>query len=155
MRSRELVNAMNLLFSRGITVRNQSVFQRGVNDTPEQMIELAKRLSHINVQSYYVYICDLVRGTETFEPRLLPAFESKSVRGITAGYNTPLFVVDAPEVVESVTLTVTSITTGRLESPSTAPSVKEGQFFTYMDPLRSLAPKFRRIGVTPRKQRRW
>ena len=55
--------ACNLLMERGITVRNQSVFQRGVNDTAEAMTELVRRLGFINVHPYYVYIHDLVQGT--------------------------------------------------------------------------------------------
>ena len=50
------------LFERGITVRNQSVLQRGVNDTPETMTLLVKRLGHVNVHPYYVYVHDLVQG---------------------------------------------------------------------------------------------
>ena len=37
-------DAMNRLFQRGITVRNQSVLQRGVNDTAEAMTDLVRRL---------------------------------------------------------------------------------------------------------------
>ena len=146
-------DAMNLLFSRGITVRNQSVFQRGVNDTSEQMIELTKRLSHINVQSYYVYIHDLVRGTEDLRTTVATGVRvEKSVRGITAGYNTPLFVVDAPGgggKRDAHSYEHYDRETGI--SVYTAPSVKEGQFFTYMDPLRSLAPQIQKDWNDPKK----
>jgi lysine 2,3-aminomutase len=37
---------MNRLFERGMIVRNQSVLQRGVNDTPETMRLLVKRLGY-------------------------------------------------------------------------------------------------------------
>ena len=57
-------DAMNKLFERGITVRNQSVLQRGVNDSPETMTLLVKRLGHVNVHPYYVYVHDLVKGVE-------------------------------------------------------------------------------------------
>src|SRR4051812_8797721 len=40
--------AMNKLMERGITVRNQSVLQRGVNDTIDTMRLLTKRLGHVN-----------------------------------------------------------------------------------------------------------
>ena len=49
-------DAMNVLFERGITSRNQSVMQRGVNDRVQTMQRLVKRLSYINVHPYYVYI---------------------------------------------------------------------------------------------------
>ena len=40
------------------------MLQRGVNDTVEAMISLVRRLSYCNVQPYYVYMHDLVRGVE-------------------------------------------------------------------------------------------
>ncbi|MBV9102209.1 MAG: KamA family radical SAM protein, partial [Candidatus Eremiobacteraeota bacterium] len=57
-------NAIRVLFERGIVVRNQSVLIRGVNDTPEVMQLLTRRLSYINVHPYYVYMHDMVRGVE-------------------------------------------------------------------------------------------
>ena len=146
-------DAMSRLFERGITVRNQSVFQRGVNDSPESMIELTRRLSHINVQSYYVYVHDLVRGTEDLRTTVATAVRvEKTVRGITAGYNTPLFVVDAPG--GGGKRDVHSYEHYDREtgiSVYTAPSVKKNQFFTYMDPLRSLAPSVQKDWSEPKK----
>jgi lysine 2,3-aminomutase len=138
-------DALNLLFERGIIVRNQSVFQHGVNDSTSAMIELTRRLSYINVQSYYVYIHDLVRGTEDLRTPLSRALEvEKSLRGTTAGFNTPTFVVDAPggggkRAAHSFELY--DAETGI--SVYTAPSVKPGQFFLYFDPARSLSPGMR------------
>ena len=133
-------DAMNLLFSRGVKVRNQSVFQNGVNDTVESMVSLVKDLSHINVQPYYVYVHDLTGGTEDMRTSVQTAIKvEKSVRGITAGFNTPLFVVDAPGG------------GGKRDAHSyewydkdsgisgwEAPMVKPDQKFLYFDPLHSL-----------------
>jgi len=89
--------AMNKLFDRGITVRNQSVLQRGVNDDAKAMGLLVKRLSYVNVHPYYVYVHDLVKGVENLRTTVQTATEiEKQVRGMTAGFNTPVFVVDAP-----------------------------------------------------------
>ncbi|MGB1015706.1 MAG: KamA family radical SAM protein, partial [Nannocystaceae bacterium] len=89
--------AMDRLFVAGVTVRNQSVLQRGVNDCPDAMQLLIKRLSYINVHPYYVYVHDLVKGVEELRTTLDDALEiEKQVRGLTAGFNTPTFVVDAP-----------------------------------------------------------
>jgi len=133
-------DAMNLLFSRGVKVRNQSVFQNGVNDTVESMVSLVKDLSHINVQPYYVYVHDLTGGTEDMRTSVQTAIKvEKSVRGVTAGFNTPLFVVDAPGG------------GGKRDAHSyewydkysgisvwEAPMVKPDQKFLYFDPLHSL-----------------
>lgn len=133
-------DAMNLLFSRGIKVRNQSVFQNSVNDTAETMIPLVKKLSYINVQPYYVYVHDLTAGTEDMRTTVKTAMDlEKRVRGTTAGFNTPTFVVDAPggggkRDVHSCEWY--DIMTGI--SVWAAPSVKPGKKFLYFDPLHLL-----------------
>ena len=132
--------AMNLLFSRGVKVRNQSVFQSHVNDTPENMSTLVKKLSYINIQPYYVYVHDLTKGTEDMRTSVATAaFVEKNVRGVTAGFNTPTFVVDAPggggkRDVHSYEWYDPD--TG--VSVWTAPSVKPGKKFLYFDPLHCL-----------------
>ena len=89
--------ALSVLFERGITVRNQSVLVRGVNDSADTMKMLVKRLGYINVHPYYVYVHDLVKGAEDLRTTVATAVEiEKEVRGATAGFNTPVFVVDAP-----------------------------------------------------------
>ncbi|HIN85488.1 MAG TPA: KamA family radical SAM protein, partial [Myxococcales bacterium] len=88
---------LDVLFQRGITVRNQSVLVRGVNDDEDTMRQLVKRLGEINVHPYYVYVHDLVKGVEDLRTTVWKAVEiEKAVRGITAGFNCPVFVVDAP-----------------------------------------------------------
>ena len=79
-----------MLFERGIFVRNQSVLIRGVNDTPERMQLLVKRLGHVNVHPYYVYMHDMVKGVEELRTTIQTATDiEKFVRGSTAGFNTP------------------------------------------------------------------
>ena len=138
--------AMNILFERGITVRNQAVLQNGVNDTPELMISLIKKLSYINVHPYYVYVHDLVRGTEDLRTTVETAIEiEKHVRGVTAGFNTPLFIVDT--MGGGGKRDVHSYEHYNREtgiSVYTAPSVKKGNLFTYVDPLRSLSDSVRK-----------
>lgn len=88
--------AIGRLTERGMMIRNQSVLQRGVNDSIEAMSLLIKRLGWINVHPYYVYVCDLVAGIEDMRTTLHAALElEKNVRGLSAGYNTPTFVIDA------------------------------------------------------------
>ncbi len=135
-------DAMNALFSRGVKVRNQSVFQNHVNDSADSMISLVKKLSYINIQPYYVYIHDLTAGTEDMRTSVQTAIDvEKSVRGVTAGFNTPTFVVDAPggggkRCVHSFERYDRNFGI----SVYTAPSVKPGKKFLYFDPLHSLDP---------------
>lgn len=89
--------AMRRLFAEGIYVRNQTVLLRGVNDTAEEQIELIRKLGRINIQPYYVYACDMVKAVEHFRVPVSRMQElEQEVRGATAGFNTPLYVVDAP-----------------------------------------------------------
>ena len=89
------LDAMNSLHRRGVTIRNQAVLQRGVNDNSEVMKLLVKRLSYMNIQSYYVFFHDLVAGVEDLRTTLQSGLDiEKCLRGVTAGYNTPTFVVD-------------------------------------------------------------
>ncbi len=89
--------AMERLVERGITLRNQSVLQRGVNDAAQTMGLLVRRLSWVNVHPYYVYVHDLVKGVECLRTAVQSAIDiEKEIRGLTAGFNTPVFVVDAP-----------------------------------------------------------
>ena len=89
--------ALDRLSERGITVRNQTVLQRGVNDSSQTQILLVKRLAYVNVHPYYVYMHDLVKGVEDLRTTLQTGLTiEKDLRGATAGFNTPLVVVDAP-----------------------------------------------------------
>jgi lysine 2,3-aminomutase len=146
--------AMDVLMERGIFVRNQSVFQRGVNDTAEAMVQLVRRLGWVNVHPYYVYIHDLVKGTEDLRTSVATGIQvEKRVRGSTAGFNTPMFVVDAPGGGGKRDMhsyehydTETGI------SVYTAPSVKKDQFFCSFDPLSSLSEKIRRDWLDEHKR---
>jgi len=132
--------AMNRLTERGITVRCQTVLQHGVNDTIETMQLLVRRLSFINIHPYYVYFHDMVPGVEDLRTSLQDGLLlEKHVRGHTAGFNTPSFVVD------------TMGGGGKRDGHSfehynretgiavfTSPDVKPGALFLYFDPLRTL-----------------
>jgi lysine 2,3-aminomutase len=146
-------DAMLKLFERGITVRNQSVLQRGVNDSPETMKLLVKRLGHVHVHPYYVYVHDLVKGVEDLRTTLKTAtMIEKHVRGSTAGFNTPTFVVDAPGgggKRDAHSYEHYDQTTGI--SVFQSPSVKPGQRYTYFDPIDQLPPEGQARWADPRE----
>jgi lysine 2,3-aminomutase len=134
--------AMRMLFERGIFVRNQSVLIRGVNDTPQRMTLLVKRLGMMNVHAYYVYMHDMVKGVEELRTTIQTATDiEKFVRGSTAGFNTPTFVCDAPggggkRDVHSYEY----YDRANGIAVYAAPSVKPGKAFLYFDPIDRLAP---------------
>ncbi len=146
--------ALNRLMERGIFTRNQSVLQRRVNDTPDVMGLLVKRLGHVNVHPYYVYVHDLVKGVEDLRTTLDTAlYLEKHVRGTTAGFNTPVFVVDAPGgggKRDAHSFEYYDRESGI--SVFSAPSVKRGEFFTYFDPLDQLSESARRRWANPSEQ---
>ena len=143
--------AMCRLFGAGVTVRNQTVLQRGVNDTNATMGRLIKTLGHLNVHPYYVYVHDLVQGVEDLRTTLQTGLDiEKYVRGLTAGFNTPTFVVDAPGgggKRNAHSAETYDRTTGI--SVYTAPSVKPGQHFLYFDPIDLLPEEGRRRWADP------
>ena len=88
-------DGLHRLHARGITIRNQAVLQSGVNNSVETMKLLVKRLSYLNVQPYYVYFHDLVRGVEDLRTTLDDGLAiEKAIRGTTSGFNMPTFIVD-------------------------------------------------------------
>jgi lysine 2,3-aminomutase len=134
--------ALDGVFERGIITRNQSVLQRGVNDRVDTMQLLVKRLGHCQVHPYYVYVHDLVKGVEDLRTTLQTALDiEKGVRGVTAGFHTPTFVVDAPGGGgKRVAHSFEHYDRETGISVFSAPSVKPG-FFLYFDPVDTLSPE--------------
>ncbi len=148
-------DAMNVLFERGMTSRNQSVMQRGVNDKVTTMQRLVKRLSYINVHPYYVYMHDLVKGVEDLRTTVVTGIAvEKHVRGVTAGFNTPTVVVDAPGGGGKRDIhSYEHYDPDTGISVYTAPSVKHG-YFLYFDPIPMLPVESQRRWSDPVQQRR-
>lgn len=81
----------------GITVGNQSVLLRGINDCPSVMKKLVHELLMIRVRPYYIYQCDLSRGISHFRTSIAKGIEIiENLRGHTTGFAVPTFLVDAP-----------------------------------------------------------
>lgn len=132
---------MQRLYSEGVVVRNQAVMQEGVNSDMEVMVSLTKKISFMNIRPYYVYIHDMVPGCEHLRTTLGEGVElEKQVRGITAGFNTPTFVCDAPG--GGGKRHVASYEYYDQEngiSAWRAPNVKPNELFLYFDPLYKLS----------------
>jgi len=130
--------AMRRLHEHGVFVRNQAVLLRGVNDDADTLRSLIKRLGRINIHPYYVYLCDMVKATEHFRLPLRAAQRlEKEVRGTTAGFNTPLFIVDTPSGKRDVHSAEFHDSEYGV-SGFLSPAVAAGQMRYYFDPVRSL-----------------
>ena len=142
--------AMKQLYKRGIVCRNQSVLLRGVNDTNTVMNALVKKLGDLHVDPYYVYVHDLVKGVEDLRTTLQTALDiEKNVRGTTAGFLTPTFVMDAPGgggKRDAHSFEYYDRMTG--VSVYTSP-VKPGRFFIYFDPIHLLPEEGQSLWADP------
>lgn len=93
----EVRDALGRLADAGIPMGNQSVLLAGVNDDVETMRTLIHKLLRCRVRPYYLYQCDLVRGSAHLRTTVSKGLEIiEALRGFTTGYAVPQFVIDAP-----------------------------------------------------------
>jgi lysine 2,3-aminomutase len=93
----EVRDALGRLADAGIPLGNQSVLLAGVNDNAAIMRELVHMLLLCRVRPYYLYQCDLIRGSSHLRTSVSKGIEIiESLRGHTSGYAIPQFVIDAP-----------------------------------------------------------
>ncbi|MFJ8472494.1 KamA family radical SAM protein [Kitasatospora sp. NPDC094011] len=96
-----VAEAARALLDAGVRdVRNQGVLMRGVNDTPQDLLDLCFALQgEANVLPYYFYLCDLVPGAEHWRTPLHRAQHlQEAIMGYLPGYATPRLVCDVPRV---------------------------------------------------------
>jgi lysine 2,3-aminomutase len=107
----------------------------------------------MNVQPYYVYQHDMVKGVEELRTRLEDSMEiERRVRGVTAGFNTPTFVTDVPGGGGKRDLhsfdfydEATGVSVYR------SPAVNEDLAYLYFDPIDLLPPEGRERWARPRE----
>ncbi len=81
----------------GIPLGCQTVLLRGVNDDPLIMKGLLHRLLSIRVRPYYLFQCDLAKGTSHFWTPLSDGLDIMArLQGHTSGLCLPHFVIDLP-----------------------------------------------------------
>jgi lysine 2,3-aminomutase len=93
----EAALACEMLLDAGIPVSNQSVLLRGVNDDYTTMRDLVHGLQRISVRPYYLFQCDLVRGTDHFRADIAGGLSIMDrLRRNTSGLCLPHYVLDVP-----------------------------------------------------------
>lgn len=93
----EVREALGRLADAGIPMGNQSVLLKGINDEVEIQRALVHKLLMCRVRPYYLYQCDLIRGSAHLRTPIAKGIEIiEGLRGHTTGYAVPQFVVDAP-----------------------------------------------------------
>ena len=90
----EKVNkALQHLVNRGVTVLNQSVLLRGVNDNATALINLSETLLANRVLPYYLHLLDRVQGAAHFEVPIETALKLfKKLQMRLPGYLVPKLV---------------------------------------------------------------
>jgi lysine 2,3-aminomutase len=93
----EAKRACEMLADAGIPVGNQSVLMKGVNDDPDVMLELMRKLLAMRVRPYYLYQADITKGANHFRTPVSVGLNiMDKLRGHTSGLAIPYFVIDAP-----------------------------------------------------------
>jgi len=97
--------AFERLRSAGITVLNQSVLLRGINDDAKTLAQLNERLFESGVLPYYLHMLDPVQGAAHFALPRQRALEIKTeLQAIVPGYLMPRFAVEEPHQQNKTTL---------------------------------------------------
>ena len=80
------VNAVHLLLKSGAILTNQTPLIRGVNDNPETMAELLRKLSFIGVAPYYVFQCRPAVGNKAYAVPIEEGYEIfEQAKGMVSG----------------------------------------------------------------------
>jgi len=95
--TRESSEACAMLADAGIPLGNQTVLLREVNDDPEVMKELMKKLLTLRVRPYYIHQMDQVKGTNHFRTSVERGIRMmRRLRGHISGMAIPYYVIDLP-----------------------------------------------------------
>ncbi|AXR68508.1 KamA family radical SAM protein [Leptospira mayottensis] len=102
----EAKEAILKLLKAGVSVGNQCVLLKGINDSGKIMLELHKKLLELRVRAYYMYDPELIPGSRGFRTPLAKGIEIISyMRGKIGGMGIPQFVNDLPGGGGKITLT--------------------------------------------------
>jgi len=90
--------AIDLLLEAKVSLANQSVLLKNVNDNSDTMKNLLQTLEYCQIKPYYLFQCDLVEGTKHFRTSIEKGLDiMKDVRGNIGGLCIPTYVVDLPD----------------------------------------------------------
>ena len=102
----EVTEVLRKLQDAGVTLFNQSVLLRGVNDSAEVLTELSQQLFTAGVIPYYLHMLDRVRGAAHFDVPDSRAREiARELRARLPGYLVPRLVREVPGAPAKMPLT--------------------------------------------------
>lgn len=96
--SNEAASAVKNLMKHGVSVVNQSVLLKGINDSPDTLAKLFTGLLKINIKPYYLFHGDPVLGTTCFRTGLKAGLDIMAqLRSKISGLAIPAFAFDLPD----------------------------------------------------------
>lgn len=89
----------------GVTLLNQAVLLRGVNDSVEALVHLSQRLFDVGILPYYLHLLDQVRGASHFEVDTTRAQQLfRELLAHLPGFLVPRLVREIPEAASKTPL---------------------------------------------------
>jgi lysine 2,3-aminomutase len=105
--------ACDILVDHGVPLLNQCVLLKNINDTPDVMEELLRKLVELRVKPYYLHHGDLARGTGCFRTSIEEGQQlMKALRGRVSGLCQPAYVLDIPGGYGKVPVSASYLTPG-------------------------------------------
>lgn len=93
----EAARACDRLLRSGVPVNNQSVLLRGINDHPDTLEALCRKLLVNRIKPYYLHQSDLVQGIEHLRTPISRGIQiMEALRGRLGGLGIPQYVIDLP-----------------------------------------------------------
>jgi len=93
----EVRSACGFLSNAGISLGCQTVLLKGINDTPDIMKKLMKKLLQTRIRPYYLHHGDMTRGASHFRTTIKTGLDIvSSMRGNISGMCVPHYVIDLP-----------------------------------------------------------
>ncbi|MFZ2634170.1 MAG: KamA family radical SAM protein [Desulfosalsimonadaceae bacterium] len=90
--------ACESLANAGIPLGSQTVLLKGVNDDPQVMMDLMRKLLKIRVRPYYLHHADPIEGTRHFRTSLETGKRIMAhLRGRMSGMGVPHYMIDLPQ----------------------------------------------------------
>ena len=91
-------SAIDKLLDAKVSIINQSVLLKDINDNYEILSSLMKKLESLLIKPYYLFQCDLIEGTTHFRVPIERGIELiKKMRGNISGICQPTYIIDHPE----------------------------------------------------------
>jgi L-lysine 2,3-aminomutase len=89
----DVKRACNKIKHQNITLLNQSVLLKTINDTPQQLCALSEKLFACGIMPYYLHLLDKAKGTAHFEVQETTAIAlMEQIKKQLPGYLVPKLV---------------------------------------------------------------